>query len=80
MNDTPKRRKLQPTAATLRDWLRNAADRIEQLQAKLAWWEEHHEQAVAEALMDDGMPRWQVLVIGALAGGVVVCIAQAVLL
>jgi hypothetical protein len=79
MNNDTKRRKKQPTADKLREWLRDAAERIEALQAKLAWWEEHHEQAVADALMDDGMPRWQVLVVGVLVGAAVVAMVEALL-
>jgi hypothetical protein len=79
MSETTKRHMLQPTKDRLRDALRSAADRIEQLQAKLAWWEEHHEQAVADALLDNGMPRWLVLVLGALVGAGVVAIAEALL-
>lgn len=78
MNDT-KRRKKQPTADKLREWLRDAAVQIEALQARLMWWEEHHEQAVADALMDDGMPRWQVLVVGVLVGAAVVAMVEAAL-
>jgi hypothetical protein len=70
---------LQPRKSVLRDALRNAAERIEKLTAELLWWEEHHEQAVRDALMDNGMPRWLVLVLGALAGAGVVAIVEALL-
>jgi len=59
-------------------WLARAADRIEEQAARLAWWEEHHEQAVADALIDNGMPRWLVLVLGALVGAAVVAIVEAI--
>jgi hypothetical protein len=70
---------LQPRKSVLRDALRNAAERIEKLTAELLWWQEHHEQAVADALMDDGMPRWQVLVVGVLVGATVVAMVEAML-
>jgi hypothetical protein len=69
----------QPRKDALRDWLRDAANTIQEQAAKLAWWEEHHEQAVADALLDNGMPRWLVLVLGALVGAGVVAIAEALL-
>jgi hypothetical protein len=69
----------QPRKDALRQWLAEAAGKIEELSARLAWWEEHHEQAVRDALMDNGMPRWLVLVLGALAGAGVVAIVEALL-
>jgi hypothetical protein len=78
MNDK-KREMKQPRKDKFREWLRDAAVQIEALQARLAWWEEHHEQAVADALMDDGMPRWQVLVVGVLVGATVVAMVEAML-
>jgi hypothetical protein len=69
----------QPRKDALRDWLRDAANTIQEQAARLAWWEEHHEQAVADALLDNGMPRWLVLVLGALVGAGVVAIAEALL-
>jgi hypothetical protein len=68
----------QPRKDALRDWLRDAANTIQEQAARLAWWEEHHEQAVADALLDNGMPRWLVLVLGALVGAAVVAIAEAI--
>jgi hypothetical protein len=70
----------QPKKDTLRDWLRSSAERIEKLTAELLWWQEHHEQAVADALAEQGgLPRWGWLVLAALAGGFAVAIAEAVL-
>jgi hypothetical protein len=68
----------QPRKDVLRDWLRDAANTIQDQAARLAWWEEHHEQAVADALTDNGMPRWLVLVLGALVGAAVVAIVEAI--
>lgn len=78
MNETTKRQMLQPTKDRLRDALRGAADTIQAQAAKLAWWEEHHEQAVAAALADDGMPRWLVGVLAFLLGALVVAVVEAV--
>jgi hypothetical protein len=77
MNEATKRTLKQPRKGVLREWLAASADRIEDLSARLAWWEEHHEQAVADALMDSGMPRWLVLLIGALVGAGVVAAVEA---
>jgi hypothetical protein len=77
MNEATKRTLKQPRKGVLREWLAASADRIEDLSARLAWWEEHHEQAVADALMDAGMPRWLVLLIGALVGAGVVAAVEA---
>jgi hypothetical protein len=80
MNEATKRTLKQPRKGVLREWLAASADRIEDLSARLAWWEEHHEQAVADALAEQGgLPRWGWLVLAALAGGFAVAIAEAVL-
>jgi hypothetical protein len=71
---------LQPRKSVLRDALRNAAERIEKLTAELLWWQEHHEQAVADALTEQGgLPRWGWLVLAALGGGFAGAIVEAVL-
>jgi hypothetical protein len=70
----------QPRKDALRDWLRDAANTIQEQAARLAWWEEHHEQEVNNALASsNALPPWGWLVLAALAGGFVVAVIESVL-
>jgi hypothetical protein len=78
MNEGSGRVMRQPKKDALRDWLKASAERIEKLTAELLWWQEHHEQAVADALAEQGgLPAWGWLVLAALGGAFVVAIAEA---
>jgi hypothetical protein len=80
MSNETKRQLKQPRKDALRDWLRDAANTIQEQAARLAWWEEHHEQAVDDALAaSTALPGWGWLVLAALGGGFVVAVIEAVL-
>lgn len=68
----------QPRKDTLRECLRLAADRIEALQARIQWWEEHFEAEVADAIADRKVAAGVLFLvgvaIGALAGAGLVAV------
>jgi hypothetical protein len=84
MSETTKRRthltaQIKPsTKHALMLWLASAAAKIEEQAARLAWWEEHHEQAVADALSQKPSSLWWIG-IGAFALGFVAAVVASVL-
>jgi hypothetical protein len=75
-----KRELKQPRKDVLREWLRDAASKIETLQGRLVWWEERHEQAVQDEIAAlRAMPPWGWLVPAFLAGGFVVAVIEGLL-